>query len=191
MTAYDTAVLDAIAKGPDYVGWYKVEQRLSSVALDQRDRLPDALKRLLAANYIEESQSAPGTYRATGRGRDALAAPVQLRQISQPPRRLAWFFTTTVMGREEIKKVLEALTATPWELYDSDTRPDFVSGWISPVASLALVSHGKNCVATLSVLVGDGDVDRRIEDAKQRVLAEILPALGASNIKETAPSERE
>jgi DNA-binding PadR family transcriptional regulator len=72
MNSYEKAVLSAIAKGPDFVGWYKIEQRLSVVDLDHRDSLPDTLKKLLEAGFIEEPSDDPGTYRITDLGRKEL-----------------------------------------------------------------------------------------------------------------------
>jgi len=65
MNEYDAAVLAAIAKGPDWLGWYKIEQRLSNLTIDKRGYLPDSLRRLAEQGLIEESESQPGTYRAT------------------------------------------------------------------------------------------------------------------------------
>lgn len=72
MNKYDRAVLSSIAKGPDCVGWYKIEQRLSVVELDKRDYLTDVLKKLLKAGFIEESSENPDAYRATDLGRKTL-----------------------------------------------------------------------------------------------------------------------
>jgi DNA-binding PadR family transcriptional regulator len=67
MKEYEKAVLEAIAKGPDYVGWYKIEQRLSNKTIGVRGYLPETLRRLAEQGLIEESESRPGTYRATRR----------------------------------------------------------------------------------------------------------------------------
>lgn len=65
MNEYDAAVLAAIAKGPDWVGWYKIEQRLSVKHIDVLGYLPETLQRLTEQGLIVENASQPGTYRAT------------------------------------------------------------------------------------------------------------------------------
>ena len=79
MNAYEKAVLRAVAKDSDYVGWYKIEQRLSTMPLLQRGYLPDALKLLSEQGFIEESSVASGIYKATAFGRKKLEAVVEDR----------------------------------------------------------------------------------------------------------------
>jgi hypothetical protein len=74
MNEYEQAVLNAVARGPDYVGWYKIEQRLSVMDIPSREYLPDALQKLLEQGLIEENSVNRGTYRATARGRSVLAS---------------------------------------------------------------------------------------------------------------------
>jgi hypothetical protein len=73
MNKYDMAVLSAICKGDEPIGWYKIEQRLSGVRLASRDHLPEALRRLTERRLIEEDVSCPGKYRATPLGRATLS----------------------------------------------------------------------------------------------------------------------
>lgn len=72
MKEHEQAVLQAIANGPEYVSWYKIEQRLSVMALKQRAYLPDTLRLLCERGLIEESSADSGTYRLTDSGRAAL-----------------------------------------------------------------------------------------------------------------------
>jgi hypothetical protein len=72
MSDYEKAVLAAIAKGPEYVGWYTIERRLSMVSLPVVGKLQTALEHLLKAGFIEESVSDPETYRTTSSGLGAL-----------------------------------------------------------------------------------------------------------------------
>jgi hypothetical protein len=65
MNEYDAAVLAAIAKGPDWVGWYEIEQRLSVKNMGVRGYLPETLQRLTMHGLIVENESQPGSYRAT------------------------------------------------------------------------------------------------------------------------------
>ena len=73
MNEYEQAVLNAVAKGPAYVSWYKIEQRLSVINISCREYLPDVLQKLLQQGLIEESSVNRGTYRATLAGRNAAA----------------------------------------------------------------------------------------------------------------------
>jgi DNA-binding PadR family transcriptional regulator len=74
MNSYDKAVLAVIGKGPDYVGWYKIEQRLSVMDLEKRESLPNSLKKLLEAGFIKEAPETPGKYKITDLGRSALGS---------------------------------------------------------------------------------------------------------------------
>jgi hypothetical protein len=72
MNQYERAVLSAIEKGPDCVGWYKIEQRLSVMKLEVREYLPDTLRQLTTKGLIEEHPDKTGQFRITERGRSTL-----------------------------------------------------------------------------------------------------------------------
>ena len=73
MNQYERATLDAIAKGPEYVGWYKIEQRLSSMDLSSREYLPETLQRLAHRGLIEAHPHNKDTYKVAESGKAALA----------------------------------------------------------------------------------------------------------------------
>jgi RIO-like serine/threonine protein kinase len=73
MNQYEHAVLQAIASGSDYVGWYKIEQRLSNMDLVSREHLPNALQHLIQRGLIEEHNQNKGTYKVTSIGQLVLA----------------------------------------------------------------------------------------------------------------------
>jgi hypothetical protein len=102
-------------------------------------------------------------------------------------RELAWLFRTDVLGRPELKKVLDRVTAKSWDLYDSDSSHDFMSSWLTPNASLSIISYGNSCLATLHVRADAADLDREVETAKQLTLSLVLAAVGARDIQETPP----
>jgi hypothetical protein len=60
MNNYDRAVLAAIAKGPEPVAWYRIEQPLSVTELEMRESLPESLHELTVAGLIEEALDEPG-----------------------------------------------------------------------------------------------------------------------------------
>ena len=70
MTNYEQAVIRAVAAGPEPVGWYKIEQRLSREELDAREYLPDVLARLERLGFIRRDAS--GGVSLTESGREAL-----------------------------------------------------------------------------------------------------------------------
>ena len=73
MTQYEEAVLKAVrAKDPAYIGWYAIEQQLSMMELNEREYLPDTLKRLLLLALLEENPAEQGKVRLTALGRSAL-----------------------------------------------------------------------------------------------------------------------
>jgi Mn-dependent DtxR family transcriptional regulator len=70
MTNYEQAVIRAVAAGPEPVGWYKIEQRLSREELDVREYLPDVLARLESLGFIRRDAS--GAVSLTESGREAI-----------------------------------------------------------------------------------------------------------------------
>src|SRR5215467_5796914 len=114
MTPYDKAVLAAIAKGPDPVGWYKIEQRLSMVALHERDHLPAALERLSQSGWIETSPEDREKYRVTAAGREQL--------VERQTLVLAWQFESDHTWLGPLKQKMDAVSPRPWVELDSDTK---------------------------------------------------------------------
>ena len=107
-------------------------------------------------------------------------------------RKLAWRFPTNLVWREDIKKILDRISAQPWRLFDSDRRDDFISGQVTPHASLTIILYRGACSATLYVDdPGGAVVEQHLDEAKQRVLSEILPALGARDVREIEPPKEE
>ncbi len=70
MTNYEQAVIRAVAAGPEPVGWYKIEQRLSREEFDVREYLPDVLERLERLGVIQRDAS--GGVSLTDSGREAM-----------------------------------------------------------------------------------------------------------------------
>ncbi|HEY8076990.1 MAG TPA: hypothetical protein VIF62_22840 [Labilithrix sp.] len=83
-----------------------------------------------------------------------------------------------------MKKLFDAITPRPWTFHDSDSRDDFMATSLTPHANLSIVSYGKSAVATLRVEAAAADVERELETAAQRVLSEVLPALGARDVED-------
>jgi hypothetical protein len=72
MTEYRVAVLRAVGLGPEPVGWYKIEQRLSREPLDEREHLPAVLTMLEQDGLI--TREADGRVWLTEAGRAVVAA---------------------------------------------------------------------------------------------------------------------
>lgn len=74
MNEYEKAVLSAVVKGPGYVSWYKIEQRLSVTELSIREYLPNTLRKLSEQGLIQENPTASGAYQATPLGKAGIEA---------------------------------------------------------------------------------------------------------------------
>ena len=70
MTDYQQAVMRAVAAGPEPVGWYKIEQRLSEEEFSVREYLPDVLTNLESLGFIR--RNAAGGVSLTECGREAI-----------------------------------------------------------------------------------------------------------------------
>jgi Mn-dependent DtxR family transcriptional regulator len=69
VSEYQRAILRAVALGPEPLGWYKIEQRLSREALNVREYLPDALAELERGGYL--TRHPEGSVSLTEQGREA------------------------------------------------------------------------------------------------------------------------
>ncbi len=75
MTEYEREVLRAILEGGGRYGWYKIEQRLSSVSLLERGHLPSVLGAFVDRGWVERAFAEDKEiYSITESGRLALAS---------------------------------------------------------------------------------------------------------------------
>jgi len=70
VTDYEQAVMRAVAAGPEPIGWYKIEQRLSRETIGVREYLPDTLTNLERLGFIRRNEA--GGVSLTECGREAI-----------------------------------------------------------------------------------------------------------------------
>jgi hypothetical protein len=102
---------------------------------------------------------------------------------------LAWLFESDLKWLTEMKKRLDPISSPPWVKIDSDSKADYLSHVVNEHALIRIYDYGKAFVATVSVDAGARDAQALVETSKQRLLTELLPALGARAVHETTPPE--
>ena len=103
--------------------------------------------------------------------------------------RVAWLFKSDLKWLTDLKKRLDPVTPSPWVKFDSDSRADFLATKLSPHAKVAIYDYGQAFVASVQIDAEEPDFDAQLASATQVVLSTILPAIGARDVKETAPPE--
>lgn len=86
-----------------------------------------------------------------------------------------------------MKKLLDAATRRSWFYYSTERplQPDWLGEDISDNAELRFYEHYKGIMdAVLKVVSEDAEHDERVAAARQKVLTEILPIVGAREVEE-------
>jgi hypothetical protein len=105
--------------------------------------------------------------------------------------RLAWKFTSDARMLYGLEKLLKAATPFKWAQYSTDRndRDDWVGARIADHAALKFYDEYKHIFTAELLVESEESVHAQdVEAAKQRVLSEILPAVGAREIQETKPT---
>ena len=104
---------------------------------------------------------------------------------------LAWWFETPKpLTLRKVQKTLEALGIS-WIERDCEWAPDSINGPLTQNAWARIFKIGLDgFVVNLTVEAeSDTDLEAKIAGAKKKLLGEVLPLLGAREIKETEPEE--
>lgn len=104
---------------------------------------------------------------------------------------LAWWFKTPKpLALKKVQKALKPLGIS-WIERDCAWAPDSINGPLTQNAWARIFKFGLDgFVVNLTVEAeSDTDLEATIAEAKKRLLGEVLPLLGAREIKETKPEE--
>ena len=100
---------------------------------------------------------------------------------------VSWRFKTDDDFFGSMKKKLEPATKRYWVAYSTERRykDDWLGANIGDNADLRFYDHYKGILdAVLKVVSEDGEHDERVAAARQKVLTEILPIVGAREVEE-------
>jgi hypothetical protein len=108
--------------------------------------------------------------------------------------KLAWRFATDVLYFVHMAKRLNAATPYKWVQYSAEHRyrDDWLGSKITDNATLKFYESHKGIFS--AELTVESPADAHADDvplARQRVLTEILPLLGARDIQETKPTHND
>ena len=101
---------------------------------------------------------------------------------------LAWSFHSE-LPLPAMKAKLDSKGPRPWQVGDSDRHGDYLGGTVSPEGVARIYQVEEGFVVNLKFLSMDGDATAQLERATGRVLQDVLPAVGARDVKPTSPVE--
>jgi hypothetical protein len=88
-----------------------------------------------------------------------------------------------------MKATLDAASATPWVVGDSDHLGDYLGGRLTEqaVARIYTTQHGFSVTLRFTSL--EGPARAQLEEAERKLLGEVMPLLDAYDVAETDPLE--
>ncbi|MBI4954009.1 MAG: hypothetical protein HY908_18445 [Myxococcales bacterium] len=100
---------------------------------------------------------------------------------------LAWSFDSELGSRAMLKKLNE-LGLGAWEEGDSAYH-DYLAGRLTKEGVVRIYAVGAHHVVNLRFFWKEGDAQAQLRAAKQVLLDQVLPALGARDVQPTEPFE--